>query len=178
MDYNAAQNFFGVDYSGSVPESVGTFTVKANAQPLDISYRLGGQEMSILPPGGYIIKYIEGSFLIMKKAPTFLAIGGENGFQVSWMCSRSRSWSTVPFNIDYEAADAKELRRSINPTHVNSILQMEFTRPHRLQLIAPEKAAGEVKVKIIRYASRYLLHPTEEQLIQEAIHEPVPDKSG
>lgn len=167
MQYSVSASFFGPDYKDVVPDTIGTFDVKANSNPIDVVAVIGGMNMSILPPGGYIIKYIEGSFLVMSKVPTFLTIGGLDGLQVGWRMSRSKSWSIAPFNIDYKASDDKELARNINPSYSASIMQLEFTRPHRLQLIAPKKSAGRVKVKILRYASKYLMHKNEEQLIQE-----------
>jgi hypothetical protein len=167
MDYTAANNFFGPDYDGAEVELVGTFDVKANAAPVDVTYQFGPDMMSILPTGGYIIKYMKGSYLIMSQVPTFLTIGGESGLRIGWMSSSSRSWSIAPFNIDYKATDENELRKNINPAHGQSIMQLEFTRPHRLQLLPPSQSAGSVKVKIMRYASKCLLHPTEDQLVRE-----------
>lgn len=171
--YTAAKNFFGPDYSGN-PEFVGSFTIKANQSEVDVTYKVDGLNMSVLPPGGYLLKYVEGSYLILSNTPTFLTIGGKSGLHVSWMCNKSTNWSTAPFNISYEATDAKDLRRNANPDSVDHIMQLEFTRPHRLRLMPPEKAAGHVKIKVMRYVSQSLMQPTAEQLVQGIdLNEPV-----
>lgn len=166
--YSVANNFFGPDYAGSDPEFVGSFTVKANRPPVDISYSLGGISMSLLPPGGYIIRYVSGSFLIMSRTPTFLVIGGADGLHVEWMANKARSWSTAPFNIIQQASDEQELRRLVNPNAVNNIMQLEFTKPHRLRLIPPQHVIGEAKFKIMRYRSGQLAQPAEEDIIRES----------
>jgi hypothetical protein len=69
----------------------------------------------------------------------------------------------APFPINHKASNADELYKGLKLSSTDSIMKLELTRPHRIQLVPPEQAVGGVKVKIMRFASKMLNHPMKSE---------------
>jgi hypothetical protein len=115
-----------------------------------------GLTLSLLPPGGYIIKYISGAFLLLNGEPAVFVVGGNRGMRVEWKSSTSHNWTSVSYPIEMEAVNAEEFK-SINMANLDNLFYFEFTTPHRLQLVPPIGSAGRVRVRVWRHIPPILL---------------------
>jgi len=160
---NIAESLFGPEYANSVSESVGTFLCRSGAGPIDIIYEVGQNiKLNILPVGGYVIRYLEGSFLLMGRVPTAFVIGGDSGLRVGWTADETLGWTETGFVLGEET---KEKVRHAASVDVNGLFYLELLTPHRIQLKPPHGAAGDVKVKVTRYVPKFLSSHTIDRLV-------------
>lgn len=134
---------FGPEYDDATVQNIAD-VVCESGKLTEVTYLTEFQTKSpLLPPGGYIIKYIHGSFLLLKQDPATSVVGGMNGLQVSWKSSLAHNWTSVAFmEADQPAAD--------------KLFYLEFTVPHRLRLMPPMDAVGSVKLRVLRCVPRML----------------------
>jgi len=134
------ERLFGPEYKNAEQHLVAT--VQVGTTPVDVVYQYGPMQMSILPPGGYLIRYLEGYFSV-PSMPQARVVGGKGGLVVRWKSSISTLWSSIPFPCEVEGKQhfAGE-----------PFFHLEITRPHRLQLVPPGGAHGGVKVRVLRYS--------------------------
>lgn len=135
------KQLFGPEYEAAEQEVVSVLQV--GSDPIDIIYKYGPMQMNLLPPGGYIIRYLEGSYMVSTDPPTRV-VGGEYGLLVRWKSSISTQWTELPF-----PCESAEKQQYIGPPQWH----LEITRPHRLQLVPPKHSHGSVKVRVLRYVS-------------------------
>ena len=135
------KQLFGPEYAGATQEVVSVLRV--SNESVDIVYQHGPMQMHLLPLGGYVIRYLEGSFAVPTDPPAQV-VGGEYGMRVRWKSSISTRWSELPFPCE---TIGKQQYIGSPQFH------LEITRPHRLQLIPPEGAHGSVKLRVLRYVS-------------------------
>jgi len=135
------KQLFGPEYEAAEQEVVAVLQI--SNKPVDIIYKYGPLQMTLLPLGGYIIRYLEGSFVVPTDPPARV-VGGEYGMSVRWKSSISTQWTELPF-----PCESIEKQRYIGSPQFH----LEITRPHRLQLVPPENAHGSVKVRVLRYVS-------------------------
>lgn len=136
------KQLFGPEYDGAKQEVVSTLHV--GDKPIDIIYQHGPMQMSLLPLGGYVIRYLEGSFIVASN-PTIKVVGGKFGLRVRWKSSISTQWSELPFPCEL---DEKQQYAGFPQFY------LEITRPHRMQLVPPDNSHGSVKVRVLRYVSK------------------------
>jgi len=138
---------FGPEYESAVQEVV--MTILVSDSPVDIIYKYGPMQMSLLPPGGYVIRYVEGSFSVATSPPAQV-VGGEYGLRVRWKSSISTKWTELPFPCECPT----RIPVSGKQQYIgNPQFHLEITRPHRLQLVPPKSLYGSVKVRVLRYVS-------------------------
>lgn len=135
------KQLFGPEYGGAAQELVGTLQISNSI--VDLVYKYGPMQMSLLPPGGYVIRYLDGSFLVNSDPPARV-VGGARGMAVRWKSSISTIWTELPFPCE----SAEKLQFVGSPQ-----FHLEITRPHRIQLIPPSNSHGSVKVRVLRYVS-------------------------
>ena len=134
---------FGPEYDDATVENIADVACESG-KSIEITYLTEFQTRSpLLPPGGYIIKYINGSFLLLKMNPAASVVGGANGLQVTWKSSLAHNWTSVAF------------MEADQPT-TDKPFYLEFTVPHRLRLIPPMDAVGTVKLRVLRCIPRML----------------------
>lgn len=148
------KQLFGPEYQGATQEVVAVLQISNN--PVDIIYKYGPMQMSLLPVGGYVIRYLEGSFAVASDPPAQV-VGGKFGMKVRWKSSISTQWTELPF-----PCESAEKRQFVGSPQFH----LEITRPHRMQLIPPPNSHGSVKVRVLRYASP-VLQDTEKEIKQE-----------
>ena len=136
------KQLFGPEYEGAKQEVVSVLRVCD--KPIDIIYQYGPMQMSLLPLGGYVIRYLEGSFAVAADPP-IKVVGGKFGLRVRWKSSISTQWSELPFPCESEGKQQ----------YIGSPqFHLEITRPHRMQLLPPDNSHGSVKVRVLRYVSQ------------------------
>ena len=140
---------FGPEYEDSEQEVV--CSVSVSNDPVDIIYVMGQMRMTILPTGGYIIRHVEGQFTD-GGSPPIEVVGGEHGLRVRWKSSISTIWTSVPFPFEFSGDKKFATGRDCN---------IEFTKPHRLQLVPPSGCRGIVKFRILRYAAPPILEDSD-----------------
>lgn len=143
------EQLFGPEYAGAEQEVVAALLI--SDKPVDIVYKYGQMQMYLLPVGGYVIRYLEGSFAISN--PPAQVVGGDCGMWVRWKSSISTQWNELPFPC--EEIGKQQFIGSPQ-------FHLEITRPHRIQLIPPESAHGSVKVRVLRYVSSAVQGNTQE----------------
>lgn len=157
---NLAKPFFGPEYSIAKEEEVGSFDVPAG-QTIDVSYRVsGGPHMTILPPGGYVLKYAKGAYLSFDLLPTKFVVGGPRGLMVEWKSTETELWTNVPFAMG-ETRDEEDFRPTSN---IKDMTWIEFTTKHRLRLKAPTNAVGTATITCLRYVPNHKPHLFAENL--------------
>jgi hypothetical protein len=161
-----AASIFGPEYIGATPVDFGTFNLQGNPtnsiRSIDIHSRTSpDSESLLLPPGGYIVKYISGAFLLLNGDPAIFVVGGKRGMQVEWKSSIGREWTSIGYPIELEAPSV-EAFRSINAASLNNCFYMEFTVPHRLRLTLPCNSVGSVYVRIWRHIPPVLIGQREQ----------------
>jgi len=127
-----SEDLFGPEYANAVEELVAT--IKVGREPIDVIYEYGKMVMAILPPGGYVIRHIDGSFRL-DTTPPKVVVGGPFGLKVNWRSSVSLEWNSIGLPADGQ-------------------FHLELTRPHRIQLVPPENGSGQVKIRVLRYVMR------------------------
>ncbi len=168
MNKTLAATLFGPEYDNAQVETIGSYECSTSRGALDIVYRVGPNiNMTLLPPGGYVIRYLEGSYLLMQHTPLIFVIGGELGMHVGWKSAAAKDWTSVPFPIAKEIIDPSDLK-SIDASAVHNLFYLEFTKPHRLQLVPP-KGAGMVKVRIVRYVPSFMSGTDANSLVKSVI---------
>ena len=135
------KQLFGPEYEGATQEAVAVLSVSND--PVDIVYQHGPMQMSLLPVGGYLIRYLEGSYAVASDPPAQV-VGGKFGLKVRWKSSISTQWAEIPFPC--ESAEERQFVGSPQ-------FHLEITRPHRIQLVPPPNSYGSVKVRVLRYVS-------------------------
>ena len=164
---NLAESLFGPEYSDAISESVGMFTCRAGTGPVDIIHTAGPNiKMSLLPPGGYAIGYLGGSFLLIGVSPTTFVVGGDNGMQVRWRSDKAFDWTETGFALEGRLPEMPQFRHATS-IDVDSLFYLEFTRPHRMQLVPPNQAAGNVKVRVTRYVPKFISGQAVDNLIKQ-----------
>ncbi|MCK9557984.1 MAG: hypothetical protein M0R50_08100 [Candidatus Cloacimonetes bacterium] len=161
-----AVGMFGPEYINATLVDFGFLEIAGspsnNIKPIDIYNKTqSGLTSLLLPPGGYIVKYISGAFLLLNGDPAIFVVGGKRGMQIEWKSSIGQNWTSVGYPIDLEASKADEFK-SIDMTNLNHCFYMEFTIPHRLRFIPPCGSVGNVRVRIWRHVP-YCLNLTLSQ---------------
>jgi len=110
---------FGPEYEASEQEVVAVLQI--SSKPVDVVYQQGPMKMNLLPVGGYVIRYIEGSFIAPTDPPERV-VGGVYGLMVRWKSSISTQWSELPFPC--ESHGKQQFAGSLQ-------FYLETTRPHR-----------------------------------------------
>ena len=136
------KQLFGPEYELASQEVVAVLHV--SDRPIDIVYKHGSMQMSLLPPGGYVVRYLDGSYSV-NSDPPMKVVGGEYGLMVRWKSSVSTHWSELPFPCGLD--DRQQYAGSPQ-------FHLEITRPHRIQLVPPNNSYGSVKVRVLRYVSQ------------------------
>jgi hypothetical protein len=115
----------------------------------------------LLPPGGYIVKYISGAFLLLNGDPAVFVVGGKRGMRIEWKSSIGRDWASIGYPIELEAPSV-EAFRSVDTASLSNCFYMEFTVPHRLRLTPPCNSVGNVRVRIWRHIPPVLIGQREQ----------------
>lgn len=157
---NMASSLFGPQYQDAIEEDVGIFEVFASKQ-LEVVYNSSGIKLSLLPPGGYVIKYVSGHYLLLNSNSTKFVVGGSSGLHVCWSSTLTSKWTTVEHPINDEKDEPK-----FDSHNLDSLIYLEFTTSHKMLLNPPSRAVGSVKLKIIRYIPRHLDRLTAENLVR------------
>jgi hypothetical protein len=161
---NVASGIFGPEYSGASEEEIGTFDVEV-LEPVDVIYKVtSDMKLNLLPPGGYVIRYVSGSYLLLNESPTKFVVGGSNGMQIKWSSSDARDWTSAPFAM-YDEKDEPNFHASAD---LQDLSYVEFTKAHRLQLVPPENAVGSVVIRVIRYVPKGMIEWAVESMIEAA----------
>lgn len=139
-----AEVLFGPEYTGSVSEDLGQYDVTSNRY-VNILYKGNNMVTSILPPGGYVIKYLRGYYLAFDGNGTQNIINHNgSGLKVRWCDSNVREWTDVDFpNINVT-------KGTLTINNIDDLFYLEFTTPHRLQLYATS-IMGSVSIRGYRY---------------------------
>lgn len=159
---------FGPEYIGAMSVDFGIFEIPGNslnsAKSTDIYNKTqSGAAALLLPPGGYIVKYISGAFLLLNGDPAVFVVGGRRGMQIEWQSNIGHNWTSVGYPIEVEASNA-EAFRLVDMTNLNHCFYMEFTTPHRLRLIPPRNSVGSVRVRIWRHIPTVLFPQSSDVL--------------
>lgn len=154
---------FGPEYVDAEAVDFGAFEISGDQQTKSVDI-CDSQHNStlILPPGGYIIKYISGAFLLLNGEPAVFVVGGKRGMQVEWKSSTGRNWTSVGYPIEDEAVSA-EAFKSINMANLTNVFYIELTTPHRLRLTSPGGSVGRVRTRVWRHIPSVLLDQKEQQ---------------
>jgi hypothetical protein len=150
-----AASLFGPEYIGSSVVDFGIFELIGNPSSsiryVDIYDKTQIWSASLLlPPGGYIVKYISGAFLLLNGSPAVFVVGGKRGMRVEWRSSTSHDWTSVSYPIEVEASNS-EAFRYINMSDLNNCFYLEFTTPHKLRLASSRGLVGSVRVRVWRH---------------------------
>lgn len=150
-----AVNMFGPEYIDATSVDLGIFEVVGGSsqhiKPTDVrDTTQPGLTSSLLPPGGYIVKYISGAFLLLNGEPAVFVVGSSRGMQVEWKSSIGHNWTSTNYPIEVEAVNADAFK-SIDMSNLNNLFYLEFTMPHRLRLTPPNGSAGRVRVRVWRH---------------------------
>jgi hypothetical protein len=161
-----AASVFGPEYIDAVPVDFGILEIPSNSSGIikstDIYSRTPANlESLLLPPGGYIVKYISGAFLLLNGEPAIFVVGGKRGMQIEWKSSIGQNWTSTCYPINLEAPSVDAFR-SVDTTNLNNCFYMEFTVPHRLRIIQPCNSVGSVRVRIWRHIPPVLLGQREQ----------------
>ena len=149
MNQLIASAVFGPEYDDSDFEIIASPKCDANSA-LDISYTPKGEpQTKLLPPGGYVIKYISGALLLLGSSPAEFVVGGKRGIQISWKSNVTHLLSSSEFPIR-EVMSNQDAFTTIEQT-VDRLFCIEFTVPHRLMIVAPANAVGSVKFRVLRF---------------------------
>jgi hypothetical protein len=160
---NIASSLFGPEYVDATSEDLGLFEIGAK-QVKDIVYNAPNIPMTMLPPGGYVLRYISGNFILLDTVPTKFVVGGHRGLQVEWSSEADGDWIEHPFAVD----DQLDEPNFVPSTDISDLTYIEFTKSHRLRLSAPSKAAGTVKIRVVRYVPEFLSDWDVENLLEKA----------
>jgi hypothetical protein len=155
-----AANMFGPEYRDASPVDFGVLEIGGNVSNIskcvDIYNKSqSGLDSLLLPPGGYIVKYISGAFLLLDGDPAVFVVGGNRGMRIEWKSSIGHNWTSVGYPIENEAPNIEPFR-SIDMANLNHCFYMEFTVPHRLRLVPPNNSVGNVRVRIWRHIPQVL----------------------
>lgn len=134
-----AQTVFGYEYFGVQPNDLGIFVVPANAGIVHVE----DANQSVLSPGGYIVRYSEGEYIIPGQQSAI--VGGVNGLSVQWKEADKSNWFSIPFP-QVNPSQAK-FRSAWN---VDEMCFCELVRPGIIQLVPPKSAYGTVRVRILQ----------------------------
>jgi hypothetical protein len=150
-----AASIFGPEYIDALPVDFGILEIPGNAsstiKSIDVySKTQSGLVSVLLPPGGYIVKYISGAFLLLNGDPAVFVVGSKRGMRVEWKSVVGRNWTSTEYPINDEGSN-NEVFRHIDMTNLNHCFYMEFTTPHQLRLTPPCHSIGSVRVRIWRY---------------------------
>jgi hypothetical protein len=161
-----AASMFGPEYIGAIPVDLGILEIQGNSSNISKSIDIYSKapanlESLLLPPGGYIVKYISGAFLLLNGDPAVFVVGGKRGMKVEWKSSSSKDWTSVGYPIELEAPSVESFR-SIDTTNLNNCFYLEFTAPHRLRLTQPCNSVGSVRVRIWRHIPPVLIGQREQ----------------
>lgn len=140
---------FGPEYVGSTQIDLGVIEI-GQSKPVDIYIKSPIWPTQLLPPGGYIIKYINGAFLLLGDGPAVFVVGGKRGMQVQWQSSTANQWTSVHYPIDTEVVNVDSLK-SIDMTNLKNYFYIEFTTPHKMQIVPPKSSVGSVRLRVWRY---------------------------
>jgi len=156
-----AVGMFGPEYINALQIDFGVLEIPGNSSSMikyvDVySQTQSGITSLLLPPGGYIVKYISGAFLLLNGDPAVFVVGGKRGVQVEWKSNVGHDWTSVGYPIEIETPNA-EAFKFIDMTNLNHCLFMEFTVPHRLRFASPCNSVGNVCVRTWRYVPPVLL---------------------
>jgi len=135
-------SILGVEYIEADVVNIGRYVVKAGSQPVDVVDN--GTEL--LDVGGYSIRYIDGSYLL-PTSPSKFVVGGVRGLNIRW--SRFANWTQVQFAIREVSATPK-----FNKFGSDGLMFVEFTRPHKMQLIPPSVGSGNVVVEVAKFTPK------------------------
>jgi hypothetical protein len=158
---------FGPEYIDSSSIDFGAIDIPCNPsntpKSVDIYNRnISGLTSLLLPPGGYIVKYISGAFLLLNGDPAVFVVGGKRGMKIEWKSNVGHQWTVVSYPIEIEASNA-EAFKFIDMANLKHCFYMEFTVPHRLRLTSPCNSVGSVRVRIWRHIPPVLLGQSEPQ---------------
>jgi hypothetical protein len=161
-----AASIFGPEYIEAVSVDFGVLDLQGNPTSIvrstDVRSRTSPDlESLLLPPGGYIVKYISGAFLLLNGDPAVFVVGGKRGMRIEWKSSVGRDWTSVGYPIELEAPSV-EAFRSVDTASLNNCFYMEFTVPHRLKLTPPCNSVGNVRVRIWRHIPPVLIGQREQ----------------
>jgi hypothetical protein len=155
-----AASIFGPEYIDASSIDLGIFEVPGNSSNLvkqvDVYSKMQpGLVSLLLPPGGYIVKYISGAFLLLNGSPAVFVVGGKRGTQIEWKSSIGHNWTSIAYPIDVEASNVNAIKPT-DMADLNHCFYMEFTIPHRLRLVPPCNSVGSVRMRIWRHIPRCL----------------------
>jgi hypothetical protein len=149
-----AAAIFGPEYIDATVIDFGILEIFSNpsfsAKSIDIHNKVPGLTSPLLPPGGYIVKYISGAFLLLNGNPAVFVVGGKRGLQIEWKSVVGHNWTSVGYPIEIETSNAEAFKLT-DMTNLNNCFYMEFTTPHRLRLVPPCGSVGSVRVRIWRH---------------------------
>ena len=149
---NVAASLFGVEYEDADTEFISTTSVASGKEFYDVVHEPEPSVINhFLPPGGYVIRYMEGSYLLLDEIPTKFVIGGPRGLKVRW--SRQKKWTEANFSIKEKMSEPSGF---IASPDVSDLFYLEFTRPHKMQLVPPPNAAGSIRVRVIRFIPNFV----------------------
>ena len=156
---------FGPEYIDATPIDFGILEIPGNpsssSKSTDIySNNQSGLASLLLPPGGYIVKYISGAFLLLNGDPAVFVVGGRRGVRIEWKSSTGHDWTSIGYPIETESSNV-EAFRLVDMTNLNHCFYMEFTIPHRLRLTPPCSSVGSVRVRIWRHIPTVLFDQRE-----------------
>ena len=166
VSMSIAASMFGPEYIDALPVDFGIIEISGNpsnsVRSTDIPSRTqSGLASLLLPPGGYIVKYISGAFLLLGGDPAVFVVGGKRGMQVEWKSSIGHDWTSIGYPIEVEAANA-EVFKLVDIANLNHCFYLEFTVPHRLKLTPPNGSVGSVRVRVWRHIPPVLLGQREQ----------------
>jgi hypothetical protein len=146
---------FGPEYVDAISVDFGILEIPSNTsgsvKSVDVYSKTQSGLMSILlPPGGYIVKYISGAFLLLNGDPAVFVVGSKRGMQIEWKSAIGHKWTSTWYPIENEASNNEAFKR-VDMTNLNHCFYIEFTAPHQLRFTPPCHSVGSVRVRIWRY---------------------------
>lgn len=147
-----AETLFGPEYADAAQHDLGIVRVVSNT-PTDVVLIQDDQKFTLLPPGGYTISYVAGSLMLLDIASVPALVGSEHGVQVRWANPRNWAWTQISFP-DVTVVPTTQHARANRQT-IAETFYIEFTTPHRLQLLTATRAAGEVQFAISKYTPHF-----------------------
>lgn len=162
---NIASGIFGLEYINAESEDLGVFKIGIR-EPVDIIYKIDPNiKMTMLPPGGYVIRFLEGSYILLNESPTKFVVGGVKGLTVQWASGTSMGWTEANFGVQ-DILDVPEFPPS---TDVSELSYLEFTKSHRLRLVPPVDVAGAVTVRVVRYVPEHLSDWSSDKILDKVV---------
>ena len=122
-----AVSMFGPEYVDAISVDFGILEIPSNTsgsvKSVDVYSKTQSGLMSILlPPGGYIVKYISGAFLLLNGDPAVFVVGSKRGMQIEWKSAIGHKWTSTWYPIENEASNNEAFKR-VDMTNLNHTMK-------------------------------------------------------